>query len=165
VEHNHHTEHYNYHKELKPDQGFRVQLFPYADDFFELHTKHFIFPIRIIMRQVTNEATLFVGYDQEFPGISPSDSIAPELSSLTNPYRFKSSFHQDKIITLHKPEHIPRIVYLTLQASSEFTMFLLKVDFIGYEGMTEDQYYSRRVRTESPLSTLQLSKTIEPTQK
>ena len=42
----------------------KIQLFPHTEDFYELSMENCFFPIRIIMKNVRNGGTLFVGYDR-----------------------------------------------------------------------------------------------------
>ena len=57
-------EHALYHKKLNIDKMVKIQLFPNAEDFYFLSMEDCCFPIRIIMKNVRNSGTLFVGYDR-----------------------------------------------------------------------------------------------------
>ena len=54
---------------MSVDRIERIQLFPYNQAYFSIDLSVMMFPIRVFVKNVRNEGTLYVGYDKEFPGV------------------------------------------------------------------------------------------------
>lgn len=42
------------HKELKIDKPYKIQIFPYNEQYYYINTQYLIFPVRIFIRNVKN---------------------------------------------------------------------------------------------------------------
>ena len=110
----------------------RVQLLPNTQDFYYLGMEDCSFPIRIILRNVRNSGTLFVGYDREHPGVPREEEPEEET------YLYKTTFAEDKMITMkNKSRKEVSRIFLSFFAGEQLAMFNLKVDSIWYEGIDQ----------------------------
>lgn len=64
------------HKHLMLDHKYKISLFSYSEEFYILEMRSYIFPMRVLVKNVKNEGnlvnylgTIFIGYDQPYPGI------------------------------------------------------------------------------------------------
>ena len=42
---------------------------PFNEEYFSIDTSIIIFPVRIFIKNVKNQGTLYVGFDKEYPGV------------------------------------------------------------------------------------------------
>ena len=87
----------HFHKELQIDTPLKLQLFSYSQEYFSIDMASLIFPIRIFVKNVRNEGTLFVGYDRQFPGVQLK---TPKEGEDDKNYDYKFSFTRDVMLVL-----------------------------------------------------------------
>lgn len=56
---------------------------PYNEEYFYISTDLLIFPVRIVIKNVKNEGTLYVGYDKQYPGV---EKMKDHYDRETRPY-------------------------------------------------------------------------------
>jgi len=57
------------HKKIELEKTYHISLFTYSQEFYFLEMVNYVFPMRVIIKSVRNDGTLYIGYDQEYPGI------------------------------------------------------------------------------------------------
>jgi hypothetical protein len=98
---------------------------------------NYVFPMRVLIKNVRNDGVLYIGYDQEYPGVETRSKMAifencsPEKQKN---YDFKIAVSKDMLITLrNKGNQMVRNVYFTFAAGASLMMVDFKVEFIGFE--------------------------------
>ena len=90
--------------------------------------------MRIFIRNVRREGTLFIGYDQEFPGMYHKSKYALNNNDIPDKnYDSKTVIDRDLLITLkNKNNKTVHNVYFSIVAGSDLLMFDFKVEFLGF---------------------------------
>ena len=56
-------------RKIEAEKTYSVNLFAHSQEFYYLTVVSYVFPLRILLKNVRNEGVLLVGYDREYPGI------------------------------------------------------------------------------------------------
>ena len=56
-------------RKIEAEKTYSVNLFAHSQEFYYLTVVSYVFPLRILLKNVRNDGVLFVGYDREYPGI------------------------------------------------------------------------------------------------
>lgn len=65
-------------RKIEAEKTYSVNLFPHSQEFYYLTVISYVFPMRILIKNVRNEGVIYVGYDREYPGIVRQRRVATE---------------------------------------------------------------------------------------
>ena len=128
---------------------------------------NYIFPMRVFVKNVRREGTMYIGYDQEFPGMNHKKSkySMQEGDSAKN-YDSKTFIDRDMLITLkNKGNKTVHMVYFSIVAGADLLIFDFKVEFLGFErrDRTNSESFRLKVKeSETELSMPLLRMNTEP---
>ena len=75
------------HKHLKVDHNYKISMFPYSDEFYCLEMRNFLFPMKVLLKNVKHSGTLTL--IQELSQLATTSSIlALPLSRKRVPLKF-----------------------------------------------------------------------------
>ena len=96
---------------------------------------NYVFPMRVYFTNVKNDGVLYIGYDQEYPGIEHNNKLSifenDSYASGKN-YDLKEAICRDMLVTLKsKGNQIVKCIYFTISAGAFLLMFDFRVEFVG----------------------------------
>lgn len=139
------------HKKIELEKTYHISLFTYSQEFYYLEMVNYVFPMRVILKNVRNDGTLYIGYDQEYPGIYHQNKMSifqeEQMENQKN-YDFKCAINKEMLINLkNKGNKMVKNVYFTFVAGASLLMFTFKIQFLGF---VRDQRFLSQVRLKDP---------------